>query len=170
MRKNVSKSRRSLPMAASIAIISVALVGCAGVPSTTGVDTRPAPAPAAANAPIAAKADASAEALLQRAQAYWDLVKANNNIAAWTYEAQSKDPRWSLEGYLKKGGIVYDSVKVTDVKSIEGDSAQVGLKMVYTLPLIRVKNKELTTVDQWKLIDGVWYHSPPRSGLMPAAK
>lgn len=170
MLENVVKLASAPAKTALAATIFAVVAGCASTtpPSTTGAASPVGGAATTANA--AAKADASEEALLKRAQAYWDLVKANDNIGAWAYEAQSKDPRWSLESYLKKGGIVYSSVKVLDVKSVQGDTAEVAVQMVYSLPLIRIKNKELETVDQWKLIDGVWYHSPPRSGLFPAPK
>lgn len=134
------------------AALAVGLSGCA---STT---------PSTVAAP---KGDASPEALLKRAQAYWDLVRVNDNVGAWAYEAQSKAPNASLEAYLKKGGITYSSVNVAGVKSIEGDTGLVNVNMKYSLPLLRVRDRELRTEDQWKLIEGVWYHSPPRSGLIP---
>ena len=143
--------RRAASMAA-IGLLSIALLGCASTP---------------AGSAAAPKADASPEALVKRAQAYWDLVKANDNVGAWAFEAQSKDPRGSLEAYLKKGGITYSKVQVLGVKSLEGDTAVVNVSMTYSLPLLRVRNTELNTEDQWKLVDGVWYHAPPRSGLFP---
>ena len=146
--------RRTLLVSAAGALV-LALSGCAA--------TAPSSSPSA----VAPKADASPEALLKRAQTYWDLVRTNDNVGAWAYEAQSKDPAWSLETYLKKGGITYSSAKVLGVKSIEGDTAQVEVQMNYSLPLLRVRNRDLLTVDQWKLIDEVWYHSPPKSGMFP---
>ena len=144
-------ARRALTAAAA-SLVAVALIGCASGPSgSTG----------------GPKADQSPEALLKRAQTYWDLVKANDNVGAWAYEAQSKDPAWSLETYLKKGGITYSRVQVLAVKSIEGDTALVDVEMTYSLPLLRVRDRALRAEDQWKLIDGNWYHSPPRSGLFP---
>lgn len=142
--------RRAVVVAA--AALAVGLSGCASTTSST------------ATAP---KGDASPEALLKRAQAYWDLVRVNDNVGAWAYEAQSKAPNASLEAYLKKGGITYSSVNVAGVKSIEGDTGLVNVNMKYSLPLLRVRDRELRTEDQWKLIEGVWYHSPPRSGLIP---
>ena len=144
-------ARRALTAAAA-SLVAAALIGCASGPSGS------------AGSP---KADPSPEALLKRAQTYWDLVKANDNVGAWAYEAQSKDPRASLEGYLKKGGVTYSRAQVTGVKSIEGDTGVVNVQMGYSAPQIRLRNLEARTEDQWKLIDGVWYHSPPRSGLFP---
>ena len=138
-------------MAALAVSLSGFILGCASAPSD----------------PARPKADPSPQALLQRAQAYWDLVRVNDNIGAWAYEAQSKDPRWSLEAYLKKGGITYKSVTVVGVKSLEGDTALLDVRMNYSLPLLRVTNKDGRIEDQWKLIDGVWYHAPPRSALFP---
>ncbi|MFD1710183.1 hypothetical protein FVQ98_03005 [Ottowia sp. GY511] len=147
---------RRAALASALGIFSIGLWGCASSPSGAG---------AAAAAP--AKADASPEALLKRAQAYWGLVRANDNVGAWAYEAQSRAPNASLEAYLKKGGITYSSVNVTGVKSIEGDTGMVDVTMKYSLPLLRVRDRDLRTEDQWKLIEGVWYHSPPKSGLFP---
>ena len=144
--------RRALTAAASL--LAVGLWGCASAPSSSSTAAAP-------------KADASPEALVKRAQAYWDLVRANDNVGAWAYEALSKDPAGSLEAYLKKGGITYSSVKVLEVKSIEGDAGVVALQMKYSLPLIRVHNVDLRTEDQWRLIDGIWYHWLPKSGLHP---
>ena len=148
-----SLSRRTLAVA-MLSFSAAVFVGCASEPA----------GPAA---PAAPKADASPDALLKRAQAYWDLVKANDNIGAWSYEAASKHPQASLEGYLKKGGITYSRVQVLGVKSIDGDTATLDLDMTYSAPLLRIRNVDLHTEDQWKLIEGVWYHAPPRSGLFP---
>ena len=144
--------RRVVTLGAA-ALLAAALAGCAST-SPAGSSATP-------------QADPSPDALLKRAQAYWDRIKANDSVGAWPYEAQSKDPRWSLETYLKKGGVTYSSVQVHGVKSVDGDVGLVDIEMVYSLPLIRVSNKQLRTDDQWKLIDGVWYHAPPRSKLLP---
>ena len=114
--------RRAVVLAAA-ATLAVGLSGCASTTSATAV---------------ASKGDASPEALLKRAQAYWDLVRANDNVGAWAYEAQSKDANASLETYLKKGGITYSAVKAQSVKSIEGDTGLVDVEMTYSLPLLRV--------------------------------
>ena len=151
-----SLSRRALAVA-MLSFSAAVFVGCASEPA----------GPAGPAAPAAPKADASPDALLKRAQAYWDLVKANDSIGAWSYEAASKHPQASLEGYLKKGGITYSRVQVLGVKSIDGDTATLDLDMTYSAPLLRIRNVDLHTEDQWKLIEGVWYHAPPRSGLFP---
>ena len=144
-------TRRALSVSIA-SVIALAFVGCASGPVT---------------APGAIKADPSPDALLKRAQTYWSLVKANDNVGAWAYEAQSKDPAWSLEAYLKKGGIAYSSVQVLSVKSIEGEVGVVDVLMTYSLPILRVRNRELRAEDQWRLIDGVWYHSPPKNAFFP---
>ena len=143
--------RRRALTGAFLSLAAAALAGCASAPAGLA---KP-------------NADTSPDALLKRAQAYWDLVKANDNIGAWSYEAASKHPQASLEGYLKKGGITYSRVQVLGVKSIDGDTATLDLDMTYSAPLLRIRNVDLHTEDQWKLIEGVWYHAPPRSGLFP---
>ena len=146
-----SLPRRALT-GAFLSLAAAALVGCASAPSAT-------------SAPAGRKADSSQEALVKRAQAYWDLVRANDNVAAWAYEAISKDPNASLEGYLKKGGITYSHIKVLGVKSVEGSAGVVDIEMTYSAPLQRIKDQQVRTDDQWELIDGIWYHSLRRSGM-----
>lgn len=110
------------------------------------------------------------EALLERAREYWKLSRQNDNLNAWKYEAASKDQSMTLEGYLKRGGIVYDSVEVLGVRGLEGDLAQVSLRIRYDIPQLRVKNKEAEIQDHWRRIDGLWYHAPRPSLTMPEAK
>lgn len=117
-----------------------------------------------------ASPDADKEALKKRAQEYWALVKANDRIKAWNYEELSKDPNGSLEGYLKRTGITFDVVEVRDVRSLEGDRATVEVFMRYSLPLLRVKNMETVSQDEWRRIDGAWYHVLRRSVMFPGEK
>lgn len=111
--------------------------------------------------------EADKAALLERARAYWGLVQRNDNIAAWAYEAASKDPGASLEEYLKRGGVTFDALEVRDVRRIDGDRAVVDLWIRYSLPLLRVKRMEATVEDEWQRIDGVWHHILRRSVMFP---
>ncbi|MHC2995875.1 nuclear transport factor 2 family protein [Tepidiphilus sp. HLB4] len=120
--------------------------GCAGIPS--------APEPGS---------DADRAQLLERARAYWAAIQANDRVTAWSYEEISLDPRWTLQAYLKRGGIVFDEVEVLAVERIEGDTAVVRVRQKYSLPQIHLKGKEATLDDQWKRIDGRWYHAEKRS-------
>nr|WP_296020450.1 hypothetical protein [uncultured Acidovorax sp.] len=110
------------------------------------------------------------EALKKRAQEYWALVKANDRVKAWNYEELSKDPNGSLEGYLKRGGITFDAVEVREVKSLEGDRATVEVFTRYSVPLVRLKNMETVSQDEWRRIDGAWYHVLRRSVMFPGEK
>ncbi len=109
-------------------------------------------------------------ALQQRAQAYWDTVRANNRVAAWAFEEVSKDPSWTLEGYLKRGGITYDAVEVRGVRSLEGDRAVVDVWMRFGVPQLRIKRQEAMMQDDWRKIDGEWHHVLRRSTMFPDAK
>lgn len=108
--------------------------------------------------------------LLQRAQTYWSLVQTNDRVAAWTFEAASKDQSMALEGYLKRSGLTYDSVEVRGVRSQEGDRAVVDVWMRYGVPQLRLKGQETVAQDDWRRIDGVWHHVLRSSAMFPGAK
>ncbi|ODS91072.1 MAG: hypothetical protein ABS45_14450 [Comamonas sp. SCN 65-56] len=99
-------------------------------------------------------------ALLERATAYWAAVKANDRVKAWSYEAASKTGTSTLEGYLKRGGMVFDAVQVRGVQEISGDTAKVAVHQRYSIPMMRIKNMDTDIQDPWQRIDGVWFHAP----------
>lgn len=105
------------------------------------------------------------DGLLQRAKEYWAYMQANERLNAWKYEAASKDKSLSLEGYFKRGGIVYESVDVRGVLRIEGDEAELDVKMRYTMPQLRLKGQEVNVRDRWRRIDGEWFHVVPHNPL-----
>ncbi|KLR58471.1 hypothetical protein [Diaphorobacter sp. J5-51] len=140
--------RRLLQALVLPAAVMLTLAGCASTPSP----------------------QADREALLQRAREYWELSRKNDTLNAWKYEAASKDQSMTLEGYVKRGGIVYDSVEVLGVRSLQGDEARVDVRMRYGVPLLRLKKMEADAQDQWRRIDGIWYHVLPRSSVFPGEK
>lgn len=103
--------------------------------------------------------------LLERARAYWAATKANDQITAWPYEDASLDPRWTLQAYLKRGGIQYESVEVKGVRSLEGDTAVVDVEVRFSLPQMRLRNQVAVIGDRWRRIDGRWYHVLSRNSL-----
>lgn len=132
--------RRLLALLAAPAMLA-ALGGCATMPSP----------------------EADRAALLKRAGAYWAAVQANDRVAAWAFEESSKDPKATLDAYLKRGGITYDAVEVRGVRSLEGDRAVVDVYTKYSLPLLRVKGQEAVVEDEWRRIGDNWYHVQRRS-------
>lgn len=151
MKHSLLHRRRLLGDVASSAVAALVLVGLGGCAST--------PSP-----------QADQQALLKRATEYWELSRKNDNVNAWKYEVASKDQSMTLEGYLKRGGIVYDAVDVRGVRSIEGDEAKVDVRMRYSVPLLRMKGQEVDAQDTWRRIEGEWYHVLPRSSLLPDTK
>lgn len=150
--KNIA-TRRRVVMGIMVPLAVAALAGCAA-------NSRGAPA----------SLESEKTVLLQRAKAYWALVLVNDSIAAWPYESASKDKSLTLEAYVKRGGVAYDAVEVRSVRSVEGDAAVVELWMRYSVPILRLKNKETMVEDRWERIDGIWYHSLRRSSTIPDAK
>lgn len=102
--------------------------------------------------------EAERAALLARAREYWQLQLAGERLKAWNYEAASVDQSMTLEGYFKRGGITYDATEVVGIQSINGDDAVVNLHQRYSVPLIRVKNQVADGPDEWRRINGTWFH------------
>lgn len=145
-------NRRHLVATLTLPTLLAALAGCA----ITGA------------APGDSEADKAA--LITRAKAYWDLVRANDRVAAWAYEAASKDKSLTLEAYIKRGGIVYDAVEVRSVRSIDGDDAVLDVWTKYGIPMLRLKSQETVAQDHWRRIGGVWHHVLRRSSTLPDAQ
>jgi hypothetical protein len=105
------------------------------------------------------------EQLLARARAYWAAVQANDGVTAWRYEDVSLDPRWTLQAYLKRGGIVYESVEVKGLRSIDGDQAVLDVDVRFSVPQVRLRGQAATLADRWRRVDGQWYHVLRRHSL-----
>ncbi len=143
---------RRLIATLAVSVAAMAMAGCA----TTG--------------PASLSPEAEKAALQKRAQAYWDLVRTRDAVAAWPYEHVSKDQSMTLESYVKRGGITYETVEVRGVRSLEGDEAVVDVWMRYGIPVLRLKNQENLAQDRWRKIDGVWHHVLRRSANLTDSK
>lgn len=96
--------------------------------------------------------------LIDRVKAYWDLIKVNDHVSAWSYEDVSLDPRWTLQGYLNRSGPVYDDVVVKHIVNRTTDKVEVELEITFSLPILRIRKQKMTVRDTWRLIDNRWYH------------
>ena len=76
----------------------------------------------------------------------------------------------TLEAYVKRGGVAYNAVELRGVRSINGDEAVVDVWMQYGIPMLRLKSQEAVVQDQWRRIDGLWYHVLPRSSAFPGER
>lgn len=139
---NHFSARRRLLGSLMLPVAAALLAGCAAPPA----------------------ADADRAALLQRVNAYWQLALKNERVKMWSFEAASLDGQMTIEAYLKRGGITYESAEVRGIHSLQGDTAEVDLQMRYSIPLIRLKNQDSVVRDVWRRMDGVWYHAP-RPGI-----
>ena len=105
------------------------------------------------------------EVLLQRAKVFWKAMLENDVAVAWAHEELSKKPGWTLQAYAKREGIVYEDVQVQDVRSLEGDRAVVDVKVIYSVPVLRMTGQELVLRDEWVRLQGQWYHAE-RKGIL----
>jgi len=123
--------------------------------------------PAAALVGCAATPGGSADeaALLERANAYWAAIKANDLVKAWGYEAVSKTGPETIDGYLKRSRILFTQLQVQGVTEISGDAAKVHVLQRFDIPMMRVKNMKAEIQDLWHRIDGVWFHAPVANAL-----
>lgn len=129
-----------------------------------------APLVALAGCAATGRGSDGSEALLKRVKAYWLALESNDHITAWSFEEVSKDPTWTLQSYLQVGGVGYEAAKVRDVRSIEGDRALVDVWTKYSLPMLRLKGQETVVQDEWRRIDGQWYHVLNKGSLFKTKK
>lgn len=108
--------------------------------------------------------------VLERAKAYWATVLANELTESWRYEEMSKDPRWTLQNYIKRSQITYDALEVLQVVSETETDAVVEVKVRYSVPTLKIKAVEAVMRDEWKKIDGQWYHALPKNSLLQGEK
>lgn len=108
--------------------------------------------------------------LEERARAYWAATVSNDLVAAWPLENVSLDPKWTLQAYLKRGGINYEAAEVKGVKSQDGDHVVLDVEIRFSLPQLRLKNQVSVIADRWSRVDGVWYHVLGRNSIFDQPK
>ncbi len=126
-----------------VTALAVGLAGCASTPSPAN----------------------DREVLLQRANVFWKAMLENDITTAWAHEELSQKPGWTLQAYAKREGIVYENVEVRDVRSLEGDRAVVNVKVIYSVPVLRMNGQEVVLQDEWVRLQGQWYHADRKSIL-----
>lgn len=108
--------------------------------------------------------------LEERARAYWAATVSNDLITTWPLENVSLDPKWTLQTYLKRGGINYEAAEVKGVKSQDGDQAVLEVEISFSLPQMRLRNQVAVIADHWTRVDGVWYHVLGRNTVFDQPK
>jgi hypothetical protein len=123
--------------------------------------------PACSSAPRVADTQG---ALMERAGAYWAATVKNDLITAWPLEDASLDPRWTLQDYLKRGGINYEAAAVKGIKTLDADQAVLDVEIRFSLPQLRLRNQVSVIADRWRMQNGVWYHVLGRNTLFEQPK
>lgn len=110
-------------------------------------------------------ADASVdqqEALLTRANEYWNLLMEKKLEKAYAYEDPSSVQNLDFTQYAQRfgGGVKWLGVKAEKAQ-IDGNEADVVMKIRYVwsfTPEVPEKGFEGTFFERWRLIDGKWFH------------
>lgn len=103
---------------------------------------------------------AGAEALRERAEAFWAARVAGDVIKAYEYEKVKATGQVTLANYARKGGLVYRKAEVRGVELGQGDVATVKVYIEYLLPGMGQHLIKGVIDDRWERIDGRWYHAP----------
>ena len=104
------------------------------------------------------------EKLLPRAEEFWAARVAGDLITCYKFEEVSKIGKQPVSAYVRShGGLVYKSAEITDT-NINGNEAIVKVKISYIIPAFGSRNAfNMEVVDNWKFIDGEWYHHQKNS-------
>lgn len=116
---------------------------------------------------VACLAVPPAQAVRERAEAYWAARVVGDHVTAYQYEAVSTEPEATLQGYISsRGTIRYDRASVEEVRMLADDKAEVRVALAYRFPLPGLKKAiEAEVWTDWVRIDGKWYNLP-RDGAM----
>lgn len=109
------------------------------------------------------------ELLTQRVNEYWGLKIKRDFEKSYLYESPEYRKNVPLSKYLTSigPGIEWLSVKVEKVL-VEKDLATVHVKIAYRWSMVPVKSKEGftgTTSEEWRMVDGIWYHDKKQSDI-----
>ncbi len=103
--------------------------------------------------------------LLERAQQYWEARRTGDVFTFFAMESEGRPGGWITPIIASRmgQGMQIESFSLGDV-AIDGDSARVMLSaQVRFLAMASVGSPvfDQTVVDQWRWIDGDWYHYTP---------
>lgn len=107
-----------------------------------------------------------ADAVRERAQAYWAARVAGDHITAFGFEEVSTRPNASLQRYVQgSGAITYLSAEVLEVVIKDEDRASLRVKLAYRAPVPGLKRPlEGEAWFDWVRIDGAWYSAVRSKG------
>ncbi len=98
------------------------------------------------------------EVVHKRAQKYWESKLTGDTITCYQLEEPSYRKKVPLSVYARPGNLIFKEVKIDKI-IISDDNATVTVKIKYIIPALGSKLVFPSTVkDEWKKVDGEWYH------------
>jgi len=105
----------------------------------------------------------SEQALVRRAQLFWDLKVAGDTMGAYDLMSATYRRRVTPAQFAREGGrVIRTGAKVTGVR-LDDSGALVDIKMTWRFaqPNFAELDQESHSRERWVLEDGSWYRYPP---------